>query len=185
MKVVFCLQLKTSNIKKRHFPLEIHTFLLSQRAYSMMLCKIFLHLCEVFLTFFLYITVFSEPNVYISFAVQKIAVYCCPVVYTEMCIKHFVIFWAALFWFRLHVRGVRIKRKSCQNSPPPPRKAAEDDWRWGGRGVPPPLVVLMGLGEGEGENHFWIRQSGCYVWGQPSASFIFSLFVWGFVCLLF
>lgn len=55
MKVVFCLQLKTSSTfkkKKRNFPLEIHTFLLFQRAYSMMLCKIFLHLCEVFLTFF-------------------------------------------------------------------------------------------------------------------------------------
>lgn len=54
MKVVFCLQLKTSNTfkKKKNFLLEIHTFLLFQRAYSMMLCKIFLHLCEVFLTFF-------------------------------------------------------------------------------------------------------------------------------------
>lgn len=63
----------------------------SDRSHSMMLCKIFLHCCEVFLTFFFVHNCCQSP-MFISFAVQKGHVKCCSVVYTEMCIKHFVIF---------------------------------------------------------------------------------------------
>lgn len=75
-----------------------------------------------------------ELNVYISFAVQKIPVKCCSVVYMEMCIKHFVIFLSStvsvLFarQFCLHVSGVRIKRKSCENRRAS-GNATPDDWR--------------------------------------------------------
>lgn len=95
----------------------------------MILCKIFLHCCEVFLTsFFLYITVFSELDVYI---------FCCAKGTCNMfsCIyrnvyKTFCYFWSvALLWFCLRASGERIKRKMEQNWWTS-GTAAENAWQW-------------------------------------------------------
>lgn len=132
-----------------------------------MLCKIFLHCCEVFLTFcFLYITVFSELNVYISFAVQKIPVKCCTVVYMEMCIKHFVIFLSSLVSVLLacQQRGENKEEKLSEQARAS-GNATPDDWRGGGGGgVVPPVLVwsCCGWKRAGGETLppiacFWIR----------------------------
>lgn len=55
----------------------------------------------------------------ISFAVQKIPVKCCPVVYMEMCIKHFVIFLSSIVSVLFaHQRGENKEEKAVRTGEP-------------------------------------------------------------------
>lgn len=89
----------------------------------------------------------SELNVYISFAVQKIAVKCCSVVHTEMCIKHFVIF----------LSSIVLVLCACQWGENKEEKSLEQPLEMLPKIIGGEVVVgcastlRMGLGEGEGE----------------------------------
>lgn len=97
-------------LKKEFSFRNTHTFLL-KRSHSMILCKIFLHCREVFLTFFLYITVFSELNVYIFCCAKGTCKMLFSCIYGNV-YKTFCYFLrVALPWFCLHASGERIKRK--------------------------------------------------------------------------
>lgn len=92
----------------------------------------------------------SELNVYISFAVQKIAVKCCSVVHTEMCIKHFVIFLSSIVLVLFACQwGKNKEEKSLEQPLEMLRKMTGGKVVGGCASIL--SVVLMGLGEGEGE----------------------------------